>query len=152
MYNKKNVIIVVIVFLLVFSISSAYGLYRGVIGTTGTINSAVWNVAITPGANTTFRIMPDSGLAQYSFDVISNSEVDAKYSITVNNIPSGVEVKLDQGLFQGGNSTVTFPNVGTILYGGTNTNAHILTFRATTGATIVNNQSIGVFVTFEQII
>lgn len=153
MQNKNIKLIALICLLILFCIPHTLGLFKRMISATGLINTASWNVALNQtGVDNTLQVIPDTLNASYTLNVTSNSEVDVQYTIIVRNIPSGVEVKLDNGSFQTPSSnTVTFNNVGNIYYNDVSKEkTHTLTFKANTGATAVNNQNVSVDVDFKQ--
>lgn len=151
MNNKKVGIIVLIFLLLVIAIPSSLGIFKNSANIPSSVTTARWNVSVSSNSSSSMQLIPNSGTSSYNITVTSDSEVDTDYSIIVSNIPSGVQVELDSGGFEPYSSTVTFPNVGTILYGAQpNSVTHTLTFKANTGATIVSNQSVSVNVEFKQ--
>ena len=151
MKDKKVKIILFVFLLLVIIVPSSWAILKRNATTSSPISAASWNVSVSSNSSSSMQLIPDSGTASYNITVTSNSEVDTDYSIIVSNIPSGVQVKLDSGSFQPYSSTVTFSNVGTILYGAQSTSAtHTLTFKANAGAAFVNNQSVSVDVEFKQ--
>ena len=154
MHNKKVKFIVLVCLILFFCIPSTLSLFKKMVGTNGLIKAAEWSVSLNQnGIDNTLQVIPDLLNAGYTLNVTSNSEVDVVYSIIVSGLPSGVEVKLDDGSFQiPTNNTVTFNNAGNIYYSDVSKEkTHVLTFKANTGATIVNNQTVSVNVEFKQI-
>ena len=149
MHNKKIEMIVLILLLSLFVIPSSLGIYKSGGNTPSAFAPANWNVSISSNSSSTMQLTENSGTSSYNLTVTSASEVDTDYKIIVSNLPSGVQVKLDNGNFEPYSSTVTFNNAGTILYGG-QPQTHTLTFRANTGATLVNNQQVSVNVEFKQ--
>ncbi|MBR7041873.1 MAG: hypothetical protein IKI04_00045 [Bacilli bacterium] len=152
MENKNNKILIIIIFvLLALYIPFSLGLLKNRANLPSPVSFARWDVSADFDLNGSMHLVPNSGTSSYSIVVSSDSEVDTDYSIIVSNIPSGVQVKLDNDEFQPYSSTVTFSNAGTILYGaGVNSATHTISFRANTGAPFVNNQSVGVNVEFKQ--
>ncbi len=153
MRNKNAEIAILIFLLVVFCIPSSLGIFKKLIGANGLVNASQWNVSLNQdGINNNLQVIPDTLNAGYTLKVTSNSQVDVVYSIIVSNLPAGVEVKLDDGNFQTPtNNTVIFNDAGNIYYSDdTKEKTHILTFKANTGATIVNNQTVDVNVEFKQ--
>jgi len=153
MQSKNVKLIALICLLILFCIPPTLGLFKRMIGATGLINAASWNVALNQtGVDNTLQVIPDTLNASYTLNVTSTSEVDVQYTIVVRNIPSGVLVKLDNGSFQTpSNNTVTFNNAGNIYYSDVSKEkTHVLTFKANTGTTAVNNQIVSVDVDFRQ--
>ncbi len=149
----KSLIIVLMLSLTVIPLS--YAIFRNLIFVDGTLASAIWDVTLVQnGIDNDLTIVPGTSDATYTLNVKSLSEVDVKYSITLSNLPTGIEVSIDGVTFPPvSNGTVTFTNAGTILYSvGGSTNTHTLTFRGTNEAALVNNQAVTVNVVAEQII
>ncbi len=158
MTKEKKMLIklmIVIIFLAIIIIPSTLSIFKSSSQGYGELALAEWNVTlIDSGASTALTVVPEISNATYSVTVRSLSEVDAKYSIVINNLPTGVQVSLDNGAFQTQSSnTITFSNVGTILYSDSQkTRTHTLTFSAVSGATPVNNQPVNISVVVEQIL
>ena len=152
MNNKKlNILLLAVFLVFVYSMPSSLGIFKRAANTQSTLEASRWNVSVTSDSSSSMQLVTNLGTASYNVVVTSNSEVDTDYSIIVSNIPNGVQVKLDNGNFEPYSSTVTFSNVGTILYGAqSNSVTHVLTFKANSGATLVNNQSVSIDVEFKQ--
>jgi hypothetical protein len=151
MHNKMFEIVILIYLVSVFSIPSTLGIYKRATSSSQILNLADWSVDLDQtGVTGSVQVTEgDANGSTYTLNVVSDSEVDVIYDITISNIPSGVLVKLDAGSYAPENSTVTFTNAGTILYGD-GPNTHTLTFKANTGATLVSNRTINVDVDFRQ--
>ncbi len=155
MHNKTFQIIVLIYLLFSFNIPSTLGVFKIKEKSSSTANLAGWNVSLQPSLNNNISLIPNGSSGSYTLTVESNSDVDTSYTIVVSNIPNGVEVKLDnENNFRTPVSNkVTFSNVGTIAYNANSKSVtHTLTFRAISGATVVNNQSVDVDVIFQQVL
>lgn len=154
MKNKNMYFIFVFAFLFFAFLTHSFGMFKNNSTVTGTINAAEWSVSLEQsGVNNTLSIIPESTNANYTLNVKSLSEVDVVYTIVISNLPQGVEVALDNGQFQSQtNNTITFTDAGTILYSSINrTNSHTLTFKAVSGATYVNNQTVDIDVIVHQV-
>lgn len=151
MHNKMFEIVILVYLVSVFCIPSSLGIYKRTASSSKALNVADWSVALDQtGVNGSVQVIEgDTTGSTYTLNVVSDSEVDVAYDITISNIPSGVQVKLDNGSFAPENSTVTITNAGTIPYGA-GPNTHTLTFKANTGATIVTNRTITIDVNFRQ--
>lgn len=153
MHNNKILIIILTLFCII-SIPYSLGLLKSNVNSSATLDTALWSVSVDSNSNRSLNLMPNAGAAQFTIVLTSNSEVDTEYSIIVSNIPSGVDVKLDNGNFESpasNSDTVTFSNVGTIIYDeGNNEKTHVLTFRANADAVIVSNQRVNIDVEFKQ--
>lgn len=151
MHNKTFQIIILVNLLFAFSIPSTLGLLKIKTDTDSSVTTASWDVSITPDVNSSIQLTPSGSNGSYSLIVTNDSEVDVEYDIVIRNIPNGVQVKLDNGSFQPQAGTVTFGSAGTIDYDDNDGYAtHTLYFRANSGATAVNNQSVTVDVVFKQ--
>lgn len=153
--HTKNIEMIILIYLLsVFCIPSTLGIYKTEGNTSGSIDTAEWNVSLNQtGINNTLSIANDGSTSTYTLKVVSDSEVNTEYAIIISNIPSGVDVKLDDEVNYRtpSNGVVTIDPAGTINYTGSSEEVtHILTFRANNGATVVNNQTITVDVDFKQ--
>lgn len=157
MHSKQFQIVILIYLLSVFCIPSTLGLYKRGANSTGSVNAATWSVALnqTGISGSVTATAGDANGSTYLLKVVSNSEVDVDYSITISNIPSDVVVSLNNynnGAFQTPtNGTVTFTNAGTINYTGSSEEVtRTLTFKAASGAATVNNQTVTINVDFKQ--
>ena len=96
--------------------------------------------------------MPGVTDTTYTLNVKSLSEVDVKYDIVISNLPTGIEVSLNGvDFYQASNGRIVINNAGIILYSGSRTNTHTLTFRGVSGASFVNNQEVTINVVAEQL-
>jgi hypothetical protein len=149
----KSLIIVLMLSLTVIPLS--YAIFKNIVFVDGTLATAIWNVTLVQdGIDNDLTVVPGAADATYTLNIKSLSEVDVKYSITLSNLPTGIEASIDGVTFPPvSNGTVTFKNAGTILYSaGGSTNTHTLTFRGTNESTLVNSQAVTVNVVAEQII
>lgn len=155
---KKTMPIPIIISILVilFIIPMSYAIYRSYNTGDVTIATASWNVSLNQNnVNNNLTIIPGTHNDTYTLNVTNNSEVDVNYTVVISNLSPGVEVSFDNGTFQQQdvNNTITFTDVGSILYTDTNkTKSHTLTFKANTGATLVTDREVDIDVTIKQII
>ena len=154
---KKKIInsLLLITILLIISYSvNTFALFRKTGSGTGTLNTATWSVTRSQSqSGDSIDLTAGTTTDDYILTVQSSSEVDVVYSIIISNLPSGVEVDLDNsGTYLTPTSgTITINNAGTIDYNDSvKTKTHTLTFRATSGATTVSDQSINIDVQFKQ--
>ena len=99
------------------------------------------------------EVIPELSTDVYNLTVTSTSEVDVVYTIIISNLPTGVEVALDNGTYQpSSNGTVRISNAQTVINynDAVKTKNHTLTFRATSSAQVVSDQEIDVDVEFKQ--
>ena len=156
MHSKKLEIALLIYLLAVFCIPSSLGIFKRAASASSSVTAATWSVeldqtGISPNVTTTIG---DANGTNYTLRLVNNSEVDVTYSITISNIPSGVDVKINGGSYQTPtNGTVTINNAGTINYTGSPEEVtRTLTFKANSGATVVNAQQVTIDVDFKQTI
>lgn len=138
-----------------FLIPIVFAIYRNVSNGNGTLSTATWNVSINQAnENNNLSVIPapNESTASYTINITSNSEVDAIYSIVINNLPSGVSVSIDNGEYvQETNNKIIFADVGTILYSDKDkTKKHSVTFKASSTASFVNNQEVDINVIARQ--
>ena len=155
---KKRTIelVIIMVLLTVFYTPSSLGIYKNNSGSSDSLGPADWDVSLNQtGISGSVTAVAGSTNGTYTLKVVSESEVDTAYSVTVSGVPSGVDVSLsgyNNGAFQTPVSgTTTFANAGVIAYTGQREEVtRTLTFRANSGATLVNNQTVTISVDFVQ--
>ncbi len=154
----KNKIIkpmlLVIGILLIFCAVHTFALLRSSTSGSGTIDTATWSVTRNQSqSGDSIEIVPGLSTDSYTLTVQSNSEVDVIYSIIISDLPTGVEVDLDNsGNYRTPTSgTLRINSAGTINYNDSvKTKTHTLTFRAANGTTPVSDQEINIDVEFKQ--
>ena len=150
----------IIIFLLICLTLTSFALVNGskakfsaTGNTVSSVSTAKWDVSVTPvtQSNILNLIAGDTSM-DYIVRITSNSEVSADYSIVVSNVPSDVDVVLDDtttGTRQG--NTVTFQDVGAINVGDqVSYREHKLTFSTTINSNAVTNNNINIQVMFSQ--
>ena len=147
--------VIVIAFLAFFaSLPLSTALYKRKNIVQGDMISAIWNVSVNQtGVNNNLSVVPGTYNADYTLNLVNNSQVDVVYSVVLSGLPAGVEVSYNGGTFQqqDANNTISFTDIGTILYSAQNKNkTDTLTFRAVNGAAYINNKKIDVDVTMRQ--
>lgn len=152
---KKKIQLSLVFIVMVFAIiATTFAIFRSHGSATGTINAATWSISRSQSASgDSLSVIPELASDVYNLTVTSNSEVDVVYTIIVSNLPTGVEVSLDNGTYQTPTSgTVRISNAQTVInYNDTvKTKNHTLTFRATSSAQVVSEQEIDVDVEFKQ--
>jgi len=158
--NKEKLFLrigIVVTVLSLIILPPTLAIYRDNLDLSTDVALADWEVSLNQtGENSLLEVVPGTAndTDTYTLNIQSLSEVDVKYTIIISNLPSGVEVALDDGTFQvQTNNTVTFTNAGTILYtDASDVKSHVLKFKATSGASIVNNQTVDINVLVEQIL
>ena len=156
---KKKIlrsILFVVIILFVFCAIQTFAIFKKASSGANSIQTATWSVTRSQSANgDSIDVTPGIATDNYILTVQSNSEVDVVYSIIIRNLPTGVEVDIDNsGNYRVPvNGTVTISSAGTINYNDTvKTKNHTLTFRATNGATPISDQEIDIDVEFKQVI
>ena len=155
--EKRSFIITSFIFMVValLVIPFSKAIFKSSAGATKTINAAAWDVSLTQmSATNNVTLVSGTGTQTYSLKVSSESEVDVIYAIVVENVPSGVKIKLDDRQnyeTPDANNKITFSNAGSITYspqGGENT--HVLTFTSDPGTQVVSNRQLTVKVIAKQ--
>ncbi|MBR2708235.1 MAG: hypothetical protein IKE90_02230 [Bacilli bacterium] len=151
---KKKIILFAFTVMVFTIVATTFAIYRGDGSATGTIDAATWSISRSQSASgDSLSVIPELASDVYNLTVTSNSEVDVVYTIIVSNLPTGVEVSLDNGTYQTPTSgTVRISNAQTVInYNDTvKTKNHTLTFRATSSAQVVSDQEIDIDVEFRQ--
>ncbi len=155
MKNKLiRILTFVIGILLVFYAIQTFALMRASTNGSGSLNTSTWSVTRNQSqSGDSIDIYRGGATDSYTLTVQSNSEVDVRYKIIINNLPSGVEVDIDNLGYQTPTSgSLTVENANTIINynDAKKTKTHIITFRATDESTPVTNQKIDIDVEFRQ--
>lgn len=112
-------------------------------------DTAVWNVSAI-SSNTTIDLTAGS-TTTYSFTVNNESDVAVIYSIEISNLPTGIQVKLDNGDYISESSNkIIIQAAGELGYSGTTQKTHTLTFNTPLSSDEVNNQPVNIDVIFSQ--
>lgn len=152
---KKRTIIVLILAIITFSNSYLIARYSSLVSGTNFGSVAKWQVSYdtSDNASDTINLISGNGTSSYIIKVTSVSEVAANYSIILSNVPSEMEVKIDNGVYETPiNNRIEFNNVGS--FSGNNMNTtftHTLTFNAPLESNIASTTNIGVNIEFSQI-
>lgn len=151
---KKKIILFAFTVMVFTIVATTFAIFRSHGSATGTIDAATWSISRSQSASgDSLSVIPELASDVYNLTVTSNSEVDVVYTIIVSNLPTGVEVALDDGTYQTPTSgTVRISNAQTVInYSDTvKTKNHTLTFRATSSAQVVSDQEIDIDVEFRQ--
>ena len=158
--RKRRVlrILSIVLLLSLLLVPAIFAIYRAGTNGNGTISTAGWQVSINQlNENDYLTIVSgqSTSVASYAINITSNSEVDAVYSIVINNLPSGVSVSADNGetFTPAVNNKVIISDAGTMIYTGNPvTKRHVLMFKAASGAEIVNNQSVDINIIARQVL
>lgn len=158
---KKKFITFLLIYLVLFTsyfsimtLSKYVGVTRGA----GTTTIAKWEVSTDTTDNTSDTLNMTIGNTQESYilKITSTSEVKVSYSIVLSNLPSEVEVKLDNNNTYetpNNNNTITFSDVGYINANVSNndrTKTHTLTFNVPIDSSSINANQINIDVLFSQ--
>ena len=152
---KKKMLFVLSFVVMIFAIvATTFAIFRGSSSATGSIRAATWSISRSQSeSGDSLEIVPELSTDVYNLTVTSESEVDVTYTIIISNLPSGVEVALDNGTYQTPTSgTVRISNAQTVINynDAVKTKNHTLTFRATSSAQAVSDQEIDIDVEFKQ--
>ena len=157
MKKKILTIIILVLVLSFFVIKGSYALYRNIVNPSADIAAATWSVTLNQaGENNNLSVVAgeENSTASYTVSITSTSQVDIVYSIVVDDIPTGVKVKLDNGEYQTPtNNQVIYVDVSTIDYSDTDkTKSHILTFKADSNAEAALQEEININVIARQVL
>ena len=150
----KISIVVMTILLCVLAVPPTYSLLRKALTGIGNLKASIWNVSMVGDADDSLEVIRgELSSDTYSFVVSSHSEVDVTYDVVIRNVPSNVQVKLDDGEYKGSvnGNPITIEDAGTILYSDTDKeNSHVLTFKALSGAALANDVEIQLDVVISQ--
>lgn len=159
MKNKKfitkkfiSLVFVYFVFLTLYFSMITLSKYVKVSNGSGTKPIAKWQVSVDTQDNPSdiIDLISDNTPQNYILKVISESHVGVNYTVTLSNVPSELEVSIDNGTYQ-------TPTNNQIQFTGTMNatsqqayNTHTISFRAPIGSTIAATTTININVDFEQ--
>ena len=152
----KIVICILAILLMFVLISNTYfnAKYKSKINSNNNVTIAKWNVStnVTDNTNNNLSIISENSKPSYIVKVNSTSEVATSYSIILSNVPTGLEVKIDNNDYQKpDHNTITFNDVGTFAANDeTTTHNHILTFNDPLTTNNIGDSVINIDVLFEQ--
>jgi len=153
---KKRVIsslVFIVAMAFIFYAIHTFAILRQSAQGTGSIKAATWSVTRSQSQEgDSIDVTPGVDTDTYTLTVQSASEVDVVYKIIISNLPTGVEVDLDNTGFQSPSAgTLTIQNANTVINynDGVKTKTHTLTFRALDGTTPIS-QEIDIDVEFKQ--
>ena len=151
----QNNIVVFIVLVMMFMIPNTYAIFRNRVLGNGSLALATWDVALNQ-TNVSDHLSiipsPNESVASYTVNVTNVSEVSITYVINIDNLPTGVSVSLDGGEYVSENNhKVVFSSISPIAYNASNKNrSHVLSFKASSNATFVNNAEVNINVVAKQ--
>lgn len=153
--NVVKILILIIGIPLVFYAVHTFALMRSSTSGSGSLDAATWSVTRNYSqSGDSIDIYPGGATDSYTLTVQSSAEVDVLYKIIISNLPSGVEVDMDNTgyLPPDANGVLTIENANTVInYNDSlKTKTHILTFKAVAGASLVTDQEIDIDVEFRQ--
>ena len=115
----------------------------------GQASVALWSVSAT--SNDSRIDLVAGSLTTYTFTVNNDSDVMVVYSIEINNLPAGIQAKLDSGSYLSTtNNKIVFSPAGELGYSGTTQRTHTLTFNTPLSTNEISNQPVSIEVTFAQ--
>ncbi len=136
-------------------IPSSYAVFKSYASSEESLASANWNVSLTQNGNDNYLTIvpePENVNDTYTLHMTNNSDVDVIYSIIIDNVPSGVSAKAGNGNFVSeSNNKILINNAGVIHYAaGGSTEDCVLTFKAASNATFVDEQQVSISVILSQ--
>ena len=153
---RRKITDFLIIYFLVFTLNfttNTFSKYIGRIEGNGRMDVAKWDVDVDNEISTkSISLVSGNTTQEYTFDVISNSEIAAKYDIILTNVPNDVKVSLDGGTKKTpNNNRVEFSDAGLFeANDSNNTNTHILNFETTIDTEVQENTNINLITVFEQ--
>lgn len=151
---KKKPIIIIILAIITFTNSYLIAKYTSSFNGNSQSSIAKWNVTYdtSDNASDTLNLVSGNITRDYIIKITSTSEVSARYSIVLSNVPNEMEVKIDNGTFQTPvNNQIVFNNIGE--FSGNNINTtytHTITFNAPLESNISSTTNVGINIKFEQ--
>ena len=153
---RKKTIIMIVLAIITFSNSYLIAKYTTSLTNSGTTaKAAKWNVTYdtSDNASDTLQLISGNGAKKYIIKVTNASEVAVNYSIILSNVPTEMEVKIDERPYKTPtNNRIEFENIGT--FSGDNINTtftHTLSFNASLESDIASTTNIGINIKFTQI-
>ena len=155
--KKKFVIFLSIyaVFFVSYFTITTLAKYTSLLNINGNVTVAKWDVSITGNNNQilpTMTIGKNSTYQNYNLSVTSTSEIAITYSVIITDVPTGVQVQIDNNtIYDEDNGTVTITNLGSFNANDNNTSHnHIITFIVPLGIDTFNNETMNIDVIFTQ--
>lgn len=155
MMTKKDLQKVIVVALLFVALFGSYFIAKYISSLNGSDDIAVAKWSVEAVSNTdTLNVVSGNTVGVYALTVTSTSEVSVEYSIILSNVPSQLEVKIDDGVYRTAdqNNNITFDSVGMFgVNGPGDAHVHSLTFNSPLGANVPNINEVDVDVRFTQV-
>ncbi len=152
--NKIRSLILVFGMLLLLSTVLTFAILRASGSGSGTIRTAKWSVSRNYSqTGDSIEIYQGGATDSYTLTVQSASEVDVLYKIIISNLPTGVEVDIDNtGYLTPTAGTLIIENANTVINynDSVKTKTHTLTFKAASTASLVTDREINIDVEFRQ--
>jgi hypothetical protein len=152
--NKIRSLILVFGMLLLLSTVLTFAILRASGSGSGTIRTAKWSVSRNYSqTGDSIEIYQGGATDRYTLTVQSASEVDVLYKIIISNLPTGVEVDIDNtGYLTPTAGTLIIENANTVINynDSVKTKTHTLTFKAASTASLVTDREINIDVEFRQ--
>lgn len=140
--------------LLIITNSYLLAKYTSTINGNHNVDIAKWEVSYdtNDNASDTLNLVSGNVTQDYIIKVISTSEVSAKYSIELSNLPNDIRASLDNGNDKTPiNNKIVFNNVGTINASAQdNIKEHVITFSSVLGNSNLIDSNIYIDVIFDQ--
>lgn len=154
----KILICLLLILLIFILISNSYfhAKYKSSMNSLNSVNIAKWNVStdVADNPNNNLSIISENNEPSYVLEVNSTSEVASSYYIVLSDVPTGLEVKLDnKPTYQRPiNNTIIISDVGSFTASDPiTTKRHTLTFNDPLTTSNTGNNVIKIDVIFEQV-
>ena len=119
--------LMLLVFVVILLIPKSISRYHNSKYGNGQTPVALWNVSTT-SSDSTINLVAGS-TTTYTFTVKNYSDVAVVYSIEINNLPIGIQVRLDLGDYLSvSNNKIVISPAGELEFSGTTQRTHTLTF------------------------
>ena len=155
--NKENIVVLAILFLsfIFLIIMRVYAKYNSDSNGNSIAKVARWEMSVdtNDNLNDNLNIVSGNTTQDYKLKIISTSEVTAKYSIVLSDIPDNIQVSLDNSnAVTPVNNKITFSDVGAINSDSQNKIIdHTLTFSSPLVSNFIFDDEIYVDVIFYQV-
>ena len=121
----------------------------------GSLDVAKWDVSVKSDDEIlpTMTIGNDSTYQEYNLNVTSKSDVVINYSVVIRDVPTGVNVQVDDSsIYSENNHIITINNLGSFNANDfNNTHNHILKFILPLGIDIIDDATLNLDVVFTQV-
>ena len=155
-YRKILLCLIAIIAIVVLMFNTFFDAkYRTKVSGTDTVRIAKWKFDVDTSSNASELYVVsenDNGTNTYDITITNESEVSSSYALVLSNVPVGLQVKLDNGIYRSTNDgVITINNAGSFLVNGETSHTHTLTFKDLLSSSNQGDMEIHLDVVFEQI-